>query len=114
MEDNLIRPTHTCFDDSIEIMQMLVNSTLERSRFYLVHALCNPDVKAIDPNGGEYTEGVISHAWVEVFDTDGQTKCMFKGICKGQVMTLVVWIFFWPFVFWYFRKEEQLSGSDKV
>lgn len=67
-DDEPIYPTHTCFDDALELMAML-NSPELQPKLTVVHALCQA------PDGGVY-----AHAWLE---RDG-IGAIFGGIFKGE------------------------------
>lgn len=65
----VILPTHTCFDDALDLCMALARqSPTLRYTLYLVHGIC------IAPDGEHY-----AHAWVE----DGPW-CLFTGIYEGS------------------------------
>ena len=74
----IIYPTHTCFDDAVQIMADLVREnreTLNSNRFVIVHAIVAPEGKE------------SSHAWVE--DTE-KNLVIFMGLLNGDRMSFSV------------------------
>lgn len=72
MNNISIAPTHTCFDDAMEMLEeAVINNpgSFESDELKLVHAIC------LTPDGREY-----SHAWVESDDK----YCWFKGIMNRE------------------------------
>lgn len=68
-----IHPTNTCFDDSMEIIEELINSGCNMDRCYLIHAIClQPD-----------TDKPFSHAWVE-----DKGRVLFKGCVNGSIINI--------------------------
>lgn len=70
-----ILPTHTCFDDAFEYIELIIlhkEFTLNeiRDHFFIVHAICKL------PTGKLY-----AHAWVE-----HKNECTFKGILNNEAV----------------------------
>lgn len=67
-----IYPTHTCFDDALDLLTELIKANpkiVRTNEILLVHGIC------FAPELGEY-----SHAWLEM---DGE-YVLWVGILKGQ------------------------------
>lgn len=62
-----IYPTHTCFDDSLDFLEMLATRGEPFEHYTLVHAIVKPEGKR------------FAHAWLEV---DGNV--LFSGILEGR------------------------------
>lgn len=65
-------PTHTCFDDALDLIVALVQSNPQlayTAEIKLVHAVCK------SPSGVEF-----AHAWVERWEN----MCYFAGIIAGE------------------------------
>lgn len=67
----IVMPTHTCFDDALEIIEALVRVDPRLARgadLVLVHAIC------VSPTGEEY-----AHAWAE-----NNGVALFAGVIDGE------------------------------
>lgn len=74
MTSCLIFPTHSCFDDALEMLPVLIEQDRRnRELLHLVHAIC------LMPDGSHY-----AHAWVE-----RENECLFFGIINGEKLLLV-------------------------
>lgn len=65
IKDLTVYPTHTCFDDALELYMLFVQNP--RAEVYLVHGICKKE------DGDLY-----AHAWVE-----RNGECYFAGIIDG-------------------------------
>lgn len=83
MQQNVIYPTHHCFDDSLELLVLLGEDIDTRKEIRLVHAICT------SPNGELY-----SHAWVEDYD-----ECYFSGLYMEK------------FIYYGIKKEDWYEGA---
>lgn len=69
-----ILPTHTCFDDALDVLADMVKaSPSQTADLFLVHGLCRA------PDGHLY-----AHAWVEWERTPADVQCVFAGILEGE------------------------------
>lgn len=77
-----VYPTHTCFDDAIEFIEIQIRENkikdLEDKHYLLCHGIMNPR-----ENNLENKE--IAHAWVE-----HNNDVWFAGIYKGEKMWVCV------------------------
>lgn len=70
-----VHPTHKCFDDAFEFIELLVKAHPDKigdikANLLIVHAIC------LMPDGRKY-----SHAWVEDIQ---ENQCIFRGIIAGK------------------------------
>lgn len=75
-----IYPTHTCFDDAIEFIELLIKENPDlkediKANILIVHSIC------LMPDGRPY-----AHAWVE--DKKDDTS-IFRGIIDGEATYLI-------------------------
>lgn len=71
MTDKYIYPTHSCFDDALELVAQLVLLYPEKEAdLFIVHALCKAQ-------GGE----IYAHAWME---DDRKNMAVFTGIQDAE------------------------------
>jgi len=78
MTDDTIYPTHTCFDDALELIHSLLQSAADKginaeSDLLLVHAICTGP------------HGPYAHAWVE---DSSECRSYFVGILNGERIVL--------------------------
>lgn len=82
VDPDAILPTHTCFDDTVEILAgIAAYAPEELEKYALVHAIC------IFPEGGYTLRGrvageLFAHAWVEKRSPTG-TEVLQIGIWRG-------------------------------
>lgn len=73
MSETLIFPTHSCFDDALDLAEALVmQDRREAGKLFVVHAIC------LMPDGRPY-----AHAWLEREDC-----CLFVGVIEGREVPL--------------------------
>jgi hypothetical protein len=79
--DNVIHPTHTCFDDALDLLVDLMRQAKSHTqgkrlvrRYRLVHAICSAE--AGQPAGKPF-----AHAWVEDLEKD---QVLFIGLLRGE------------------------------
>lgn len=66
----VIHPTHTCFDDALDLISDWIKADRTQfERLFLVHGICLNPQKNNEP---------FSHAWVE-----REEQCFFVGIIEG-------------------------------
>lgn len=73
---NNIHPTHTCFDDALDMLQEAIKAnpdSFTSDELKLVHAIC------LNPKGEEY-----SHAWIESTNSHAVNIVWFTGIYNGK------------------------------
>lgn len=84
--DDAIYPTHTCFDDAVNLLaDIAAHAPLELPKYQLVHAIC------VFPEGGYTLSGrqageLFGHAWVERFTPQGP-EVLQQGLWRGYRVT---------------------------
>lgn len=79
---NSIRPTHTCFDDALDLLSARLRKNPELADaglFVVVHAIC------LIPDGPEKDKR-FAHAWLE----EGGATAWQGGILDGQLIAYAV------------------------
>ena len=74
-EETNFYPTHSCFDDAFEYIELMIKHKPHREireQYFIVHGIClMPD------------DTPFAHAWVE-HPEKGEEACTFKAIAEGQ------------------------------